>query len=532
MTRPGTASRELVEALERELERLMMREALAYWRMATAAGDEARDEYASARQRLRRFLSQKDVFAEIDSARKSVDPGADEILSRQLDVLYTLFLPNQIPEELIARQVELEAEIEAVHAAFRAEIDGQSFTQNDLDEILRTESDSRLREEAWAASKAVGKEVAPLLEQLVALRNQGARELGFSDYYSLALEAGEIDEEALFTLLDQLEAASRHTYAAQKGRLDHELAKRFDIDPAKLRPWHYSDPFFQEAPPLEIDLEPVFANRDLVRLATSYFDAIGLRLDDVLARSDLFERPGKAEDAFCLDVDAAGDVRILCNLRSTERGARTLFHELGHAVYYLNIATEFPFLLRRPAHILTTEAAALLFERMIYDPHWLQEWTDLSPADAQNIAWKVKAHQDLAQAVFLRWGLVMVHFERSLYRDPNGDLSNRWWSLVERYQGLVRPEQRQRGDWAVKIHLGVAPVYYQNYLLGEVLAAQLYGLVEDELGEGALATSPAAGYVLIDRWFMHGARYPWRELAKRAFGGFDASAYIRRSFRG
>ena len=67
----------------------------------------------------------------------------------------------------------------------------------------------------------------------------------------------------------------------------------------------------------------------------------------------------------------------------------------------------------------------------------------------------------------------MVHFERALYRDRESDLNELWWRLVERFQGVSRPEGRDAPDWAAKVHFGVAPVYYQNYLLGEVLAAQL-----------------------------------------------------------
>ena len=43
--------------------------------------------------------------------------------------------------------------------------------------------------------------------------------------------------------------------------------------------------------------------------------------------------------------------------------------------------------------------------------------------------------------------------------------------------------------------------------------------------------SPAAGYLLIDRWFAHGPRFPWGELAEMAFGKpLDADAYIERYF--
>ena len=38
---------------------------------------------------------------------------------------------------------------------------------------------------------------------------------------------------------------------------------------------------------------------------------------------------------------------------------------------------------------------------------------------------------------------------------------------------MHRPDGRHAPDWAPKIHLAAAPVYYQNYLYGELFASQL-----------------------------------------------------------
>ena len=78
----------------------------------------------------------------------------------------------------------------------------------------------------------------------------------------------------------------------------------------------------------------------------------------------------------------------------------------------------------------------------------------------------------------------MARFERSLYADPGQDLVTTWWEQVERYQHLRRPDGIGRGDWAAKIHLTVAPVYYHNYLLGQMTASQLEATLARELGAG------------------------------------------------
>ena len=73
---------------------------------------------------------------------------------------------------------------------------------------------------------------------------------------------------------------------------------------AELRPWHYADPFFQEPPPDgAVDLDPLFDGQDIVVLARRTLEGVGLEVDGILARSDLFPRDGKNQHAFCIDID-------------------------------------------------------------------------------------------------------------------------------------------------------------------------------------------------------------------------------------
>ena len=97
----------------------------------------------------------------------------------------------------------------------------------------------------------------------------------------------------------------------------------------------------------------------------------------------------------------------------------------------------------------------------------------------------------------------MTHFERQLYADPDADLDTLWWDLVERYQQVRRPDGRHAPDWASKIHLAAAPVYYQNYLYGELFASQL----------DATLTARAGG--LVDRADGRRAPRPRRVRARR-----------------
>ena len=103
---------------------------------------------------------------------------------------------------------------------------------------------------------------------------------------------------------------------------------------ADLRPWHYHDPFFQESPAVfAADLDSAYAKLDILKLCRDFYAGIGLPIDDVIARSDLYEKPGKSPHAFCTDIDREGDVRVLANIVPNEYWMGTMLHELGHSVY-------------------------------------------------------------------------------------------------------------------------------------------------------------------------------------------------------
>jgi peptidyl-dipeptidase A len=172
--------------------------------------------------------------------------------------------------------------------------------------------------------------------------------------------------------------------------------------------------------------------------------------------------------------------------------------------------------LRCPPQPLATEAIALMLGRLRRDPEFLVGVLGADPAAAAGLAGPSREVLRTGQLVFARWCLVMVRFEQAMYADPGRDLVATWWDLVESMQGLRHPEGRTAPDWASKIHLAVAPVYYQSYLLGELLASQLDRAVRGHAG--GFIGRPEAGAFLAERVFAPGAAMPWRDLVTAATG--------------
>ncbi len=524
----ATAARErelagFIDAFVAEMRPLELAHNQSFW-LANTTGD-GRHETESARldAAMRLVLARREPFERLSRLREG-GPLGDPLLDRQLSLLHRSHRARQLPPEMIERQVKLEKSLESRFNQFRAELDGRTVTDNELVDVLRDSTDGALRRRAWEASKQIGRIVEPDLLTLVRLRNEGARALGFANHYTMSLELDELDEAELFALFDELERETTPLWREYKGALDRRLAQRFGVAEDALRPWHYADPFFQEAPPAEVSLDPFFAGRDLVTIAERYFEAVGFSLRDLLERADLFERPGKCQHAFCMSMDRGADVRVLCNVRPTERWMGTLLHEFGHAVYESNVDRSLPWILRGEAHILTTEASAMLFGRLSKNPAWLREWAGADAAalaeEAEAVARAVR-RQLLVQS---RWEMVMVHMERALYRDPGQDLRALWWDLVERFQWVRRPDGRHEPDWAAKIHFSIAPVYYHNYQLGEMLASQLQDhLLRRVLGGGGdvwarYVRAPEVGAFLTREIYAPGRRWDWRELTRRATG--------------
>lgn len=375
------------------------------------------------------------------------------------------------------------------------------------------------------SDKQVGRQVRDRVLQLVSVRNDAARRMGFADHWRKNIQLVELDEADLFALLDDLATQTDGPFARSKAELDSSLATRFGVAIDELRPWHYGDPFFQRPPSTAGGLDAIFADTRLEELALATFDGIGLDVRPVLERSDLYERPGKDQHAFCTCVDRREDIRILCNVQSNERWMETLLHELGHGAYDQALDQSLPFLLRTPSHILTTEAIAMLFGRLPLNGEWLREVVGVDGARVAELVSPIRERQRLGMLIFVRWVLVMVHFERALYTDPGQDLDRLWWDLVERYQRLRRPEGRAAPDWAAKIHLALYPVYYQNYILGELTASQLQRAISGEAG--GIVGKVGAGRFLRERVFAPGGTMRWDSLIERATGQrLSASAFV------
>jgi peptidyl-dipeptidase A len=527
----------------------------AWWNLATTGTEEAQKELVRTGMAYNELFADRGEYEMVRAWYEGRESLESSILRRQVEILYKTFAGRQGDEETLRRIEELEAEANAIYSNHRGAVGDEEVNENELREILRVSDDPALRREAWEASKSVGRKVEGIVRELARLRNRLARAEGFADHHARSLDLQEIDALELARLMGDLQAATEEPFREFKVGLDADLKRRFGVE--RVMPWHLSDPFFQSckhdlsafprstprrgsggalgegttrlmsdeysdasaAPALNVDR--FFLDKDLEALTRNTYDNMGLEVRDVLAKSDLYERAGKDQHAFCLRVGRSYpyDVRVLANVRANSSWMDTMLHEFGHAVYDKYTNPSLPYLLRSIAHINSTEAIALMMGSLADDPAWLSGVAEVPEEELERYGERLLWISRADRLVFVRWALVMYRFEKALYEDPDReDLNALWWDLVESLQLVERPPGRGEPDWAAKLHVALAPIYYHNYVLGHLTAAQLRHHLEKDVVGGPFFTSELAGRYLQEAVFSQGARDNWEDTVLRATG--------------
>lgn len=528
---------EIITQTEQAVHPLMNESNLAYWNGTISGDSKEFDKYASANMKITQIYSNREVFAKLKSIKER-GKIKDSLLNRQLTVLYNQFLGNQTDTALLNSIIKKTAALEQKYAAFRANYNGKEISDNDVENILKSSNNSKELEKVWMAHKEIGNVVAADVIDLIKLRNIVAKSLGFDNYHTMSLQLSGQDPEQISALFDELDSLTKGSFAQLKNEMDSSFAKRYNVKKDELMPWHYQDRFFQEAPQLyPVDLDKYYKGKSLEDLTKNFYSSIGLDISGILANSDLYEKPLKNQHAYCIDINGEKDVRVLCNIKDNEKWMGTMLHEFGHGVYALGHDSETnPYFLRNSAHTFTTEAVAMIFGRLSRNPEWMKLNAGISEEEKTKIAEDCYKSLRLQQLVFSRWTQVVYRFEKAMYENPDQDLNKLWWDMVEKYQMLKRPANRNSPDWASKIHLALYPCYYHNYQLGELFASQMhYYIVNNITKSGDLKFDSYTGNKEVGRWmnekvFSTGMRYEWNDMIEKATGEKLTAKYFAKQF--
>ena len=167
----------------------------------------------------------------------------------------------------------------------------------------------------------------------------------------MQLYLGEQSEEQVLKLFDELDELTRAPFHEAKAEIDAALAKSAASTVAELRPWHYHDPFFQEAPAVlgelpECGLQAAGSGEDQPASSTT---ASGCRSTTCWHAAISTRSRARTRTPFRIDIDRQGDIRVLENVVPNHEWLATTLHESGPLADYseeTSAARACPYVLR------------------------------------------------------------------------------------------------------------------------------------------------------------------------------------------
>ncbi|MFC7669710.1 M2 family metallopeptidase [Hymenobacter humi] len=172
-----------------------------------------------ANQRMAAFTGS---IENIRQLRELLSHKADltDIQTKQLETaLYNAANNPQTVAEVVKRRIQAEAAQTEKLYGFDYKYAGKSVTTNDLDELLRKETNPAKRQAVWETSKAIGPTLKEGLLKLRDLRNQTVQALGYPDYFTYQASDYGLTRDEMMALVRKINTELRplyrelHTYA-------------------------------------------------------------------------------------------------------------------------------------------------------------------------------------------------------------------------------------------------------------------------------------------------------------------------------
>lgn len=210
--------------------------------------------------------------------------------------------------------------------------------------LIATNDDEKIRKACFEAREKLAVQFVDEYIELVSLRNQFARKLGYKDFYDYKVQQQDgMTKEDLFGIFEDIYEKTKYAKADIRN-----LEKK---TPGILKPWNFG---YLMAGDFTKEEDQYYQFEDsLIRWGRS-FSALGFDFRGAQLKLDLLDRKGKYNNGFCHWPDLVqfvngkrkpGSSNFTCNVvlgqvGSGIQGFDTLFHEGGHAAHMLNIEQE------------------------------------------------------------------------------------------------------------------------------------------------------------------------------------------------
>ena len=501
-----------------------------------------------------------------NEAKRFNDLELPSVMRRKIEAI-KLGLNLPAPERDGAAQelAALNTRMGSTYATGKIDLDGEQVARNDLEAMMGTVRDPERLQEIWVkwrevpvAENADGTTMKEDYASMVALSNEGARELGFDDVGSMwraryDLPPAEFAEETdrlwgqVKPLYDQLQCHVRAELNEQYGDeivpLDQPI--RADLlGNMWAQSWgNIYDLVAPEGADPGYDLTELLVANDydamkMVETGEAFFSSLGFDpLPETFWERSQITKPLDREvvcHASAWNLDGQDDIRIKMCTKVNADDFQTVHHELGHNYYQRAYKDQSP---------IFWDGANGGFHEAIGDmvalsitPDYLQTigLLDDVPDASKDIGLLMSAA--LEKVAFQPFGLLMDKWRWQVF---SGELTpetynDGWWALRTQYQGIRPPVDRTSDyfDPGGKYHIP-GNVSYTRYFIAHILQFQFHKAACDMMGwDGPLHRCSIYGSNEVGEKFNDmlelGSSRPWPE-ALEAFTGtreMDGSAMV------
>lgn len=419
-----------------------------------------------------------------------VDHVEDPLLQRRLEVWQ---VSNQLAQVSAHPEVmELARKIDDIMVSHQYIYGDQRVELAQIRNIVKADPNSDNRKEAWKSYEELSNVVAEDMLALVKLRNKLAQECGFDTYVDLVLEASGMSKREVKSILYQLTEDTQDYYQG----LIEEGAKKLGHE--QIEPWDIQYILDQSAG----DTTKSFPKSNIIPSLQKWATTMDINLDELGLETVFTDIP---YNGLCMTINRHS-VKVLGNPQDGYSYYRTSFHEMGHALHSLLNEQTF-YGLRRESSIFN-EGMAETFGYITHQPEWIKSF-GLTEEEAN----KVLEGSIGPQYHYIRQRTAFCLFEYELYENPDQNLDTLMASVEARILG---GESNFMSRWAANAWFVNFPVYWQNYVLADVIASQIHHHLEEKIG--SLYDSKQAVQYVIDQFIKPGALIPWPEKIEKATG--------------
>jgi peptidyl-dipeptidase A len=500
------------------------------------------------------IATEKSVAYANEAAKYATVAGLDPEVARKLDILRNgIVMPAPVRDGAAQELSEIATRLGSAYGRGKGTLNGEEINGSDIEaEMGNLERTPAELAEMWTSwHDNVGAPMKDDYTRMIAIANEGAKELGFADLgamwrsnYDMDPDAFAAETERMWQEVKPLYIAL-HTYVRSKLNEKHGDAIQPATGPIRAdllgnmwaQQWAGIYPLVapEGSGDIGYDLTDLIAQKgidevEMVKVGEDFFSSLGFEeLPETFWERSQFVKPADREvvcHASAWNLDNVDDLRIKMCIKRNSDDFITIHHELGHN-YYQRAYNQQDLLHLNGANDGFHEAIGDMIALSITPEYLVQiGMLDASQVPSADKDIGLLLRQAMDKVAFLPFGLLVDRYRWSLFDGSVApqDYNEAWTSLRYQYQGIVPPVERgpEAFDPGAKYHVpGNVP--YTRYFLAHILQFQFYKAACDQAGwEGPLHRCSFYGNEEVGKnlnaMLEMGASKPWPD-ALEAFTG-------------